>query len=100
MRAGSLPLIVVVLVCAMTSGCLANSVQKVGRASEAHPDSAHSIVVVGVGLEATWPFAAFSLALDEYSLEKHNVAGNCFRYNHIEVTRASSPAKVAYFAYR
>jgi hypothetical protein len=56
--------------------------------------------VVGVGLEAAWPFATFSLALDEYSFEKHDITGNCFRYNHIETTRASNPARVAYFAYK
>jgi len=55
---------------------------------------------VGIGLDAAWPFAAFSLALDEYSLEKRDIAGNCFRYNHIEATRASNPAKVTYFAYK
>jgi hypothetical protein len=56
--------------------------------------------VVGVGLDAAWPFAAFSLALDEYSFEKHDISGNCFSYNHIEATRASNPAKVTYFIYK
>jgi hypothetical protein len=56
-------------------------------------------VVVGVGLDAPWPFAAFEVFWDEYSSEKQGVAGNCFRFNRIEVTRPSNPAQVAYFAY-
>jgi hypothetical protein len=99
MRAGFLRLIAVVVICATVPGCLQNSVQRITESRRAHPDSAHSIVVVGVGLEAAWPFAAFSLALDEYSFEKQDIAGNCFRYNHIQATRASNPAKVTYFAY-
>ena len=100
MRAGFLRLMAFVVVCVTVPGCLQNSVQRVTDTRRAHPDSAHSIVIVGVGLEAAWPFAAFSLALDEYSFEKHDITGNCFRYNHIEATRASNPAKVTYFAYR
>ena len=99
MRAAFLRLIAVVIVYVTVPGCLQNSVHRVTETRRAHPDSAHSLVVVGVGLDAAWPFAAFSLALDEYSFEKHDTTGNCFRYNHIEATRASSPAKVTYFAY-
>jgi hypothetical protein len=100
MRAGFLRLIAFVVVCVTVPGCLRNSVQPVTKTQRAHPDSAHSIVVVGVGLDAAWPFASFSLALDEYSFEKHDITGNCFRYNHIEATRATNPAKVTYFAYK
>ncbi len=100
MRAGLLGLIALVVICVTIPGCLHNSVQRVTEPRRAHPDSAHSIVVVGVGLDAAWPFAAFSLALDEYSFEKHDITGNCLRYNHIEATRASTPAKVTYFAYK
>jgi hypothetical protein len=100
MRAGLLRLMAVVVVCVSVPGCLHNSVQPVTETRRAHPDSAHALVVVGVGLEAAWPFEAYSLALDEYSFEKHDITGNCFRYNHIEATRAPNPSTVTYFAYK
>jgi hypothetical protein len=63
-------------------------------------DSGHAIVVIGVGLDAAWPFGVFPLALEEYSVAKQDITGNCFRYNHIAATRPSSPAKVKHFAYK
>lgn len=86
--------------CACISGCLRNAVHPVTGDRELIPDSRHAIVVIGVGLEAPWPFEHLSLVWDEYSTETQSIAGNCFRYNRIQVDRPSSPAKVAYFAYR
>src|SRR5579859_3203350 len=100
MRAAILRVIAVVIVYVTVPGCLQNSVHPITATRPPHPDSAHSIVVVGVGLDEAWPFAAFSLALDEYSFEKRDITGNCFRYNHIQATRASTPAKVTYFTYK
>lgn len=71
-----------------------------GHRSAADEIRLHAIVVIGVGLDAAWPFAAFSLSFDEYLVENQNIAGNCLRYNHIAVTRPSRPAKVAYFGYK
>src|ERR1700757_5289195 len=39
-----------------------------------------------------------AVALEERC--EQDIAGDCFRYNHIEATRASNPAKVTYFAYK
>jgi hypothetical protein len=88
------------LACAITSGCLQNAVHPVTKAGRMNPDSGHAIVVVGVGVETPWPFSAFSISLDEYSVKKRDIAGNCFRYNHIVATIPPSPAKVTYFAYK
>jgi len=99
MRAGFLRLIAVMVVCLTIPGCLQNSVRQVTETRHAHPDSIHSLVVLGVGLEAAWPAQAFSLGLDEYSFEKHDIAGNCFRFNHIEATRPPNLGKVTYFVY-
>jgi hypothetical protein len=100
MRAAFPKMIAAVMVYVTLSGCLQNSVHPITATRPPHPDTAHSIVVVGVGLDAAWPFAAFSLALDEYSFQKHDITGNCFRYNHIQATRPSTPAKVTYFAFK
>jgi hypothetical protein len=76
------------------------AVHPVTQAWRMNADSGHAIVVIGVGLDAAWPFGVFPLALDEYSVAKQDITGNCFRYNHIAATRPSSPAKVKHFAYK
>jgi hypothetical protein len=85
--------------CAIIPGCLLNSVHPISAAPRAKPDSAHAIVVIGVGLDVAWPFTEISLILDEYSAEKQRITGTCFHYNRIEATRPSTPSKVAYLAY-
>jgi hypothetical protein len=52
-----------------------------------------------MGLDVAWPYTEFALTLDEYSVEKQNITGNCFHYNRIDATRPSIPAKVIYLAY-
>lgn len=87
------------ITCAFIPGCLLNSVRPITTAPPTRPDSAHSIVVIGVGLDAAWPFAALVLVFDEYSAGKQGITGTCFHYNRIEATRPSNSAKIAYFAY-
>jgi hypothetical protein len=81
------------------AGCLLNSVSSIKHPMSRGPDPGHAFVVVGVGLDVPWPYATFQLALDEYSLEKQDFTGNCFHYNHIELTRPSTAASVSYFVF-
>ncbi len=99
MRAGVLQGIALFFACALITGCLLNSVHSITTAPRTKPDSAHAIVVIGVGLDVAWPYTEFALTLDEYSVEKQNITGNCFHYNRIDVTRPSTPANVTYLAY-
>jgi hypothetical protein len=87
------------ITCVLTPGCLWNSVHHITTAPRMKPDSAHAIVVIGVGLDVAWPFTEFPLVFDEYSAQKQAITGTCFHYDRIEITRPSSPAKVTYFAY-
>ena len=99
MRRGALHWIALLVTCAIVPGCLLNSVHPITNAPQSKPDSAHAIVVIGVGLDVVWPFPEFSITLDEYSTEKRGITGNCFHYNRIEATRPSIPTKIAYLAY-
>jgi len=92
-------LVAPLVACAVISGCLLNAVHPLTLAPRQTPDSAHAIVVIGLGLDAAWPFTEFALTLDEYSPKKQDIAGNCFHYNRIDATRPSNPGNVAYFAY-
>ena len=91
--------IAVVLVCAVTPGCLLNSVQSISRAPRTKPDTAHAIVVIGMGLDVAWPYSELQLIWVEYSVAKQSITGNCFHYNRIVATRPALPAKVTYFAF-
>jgi len=99
MRRGFLHWTSLLIACAFITGCLLNSVHPITTAPQTKPDSAHAIIVIGVGLEAAWPFTEFPLVLDEYSADKQGITGTCFHYNRIEITRPSSPAKVVYLVY-
>jgi hypothetical protein len=87
------------IACALITGCLLNSVHRITAAPRTKPDSGHAIVVIGVGLDAIWPYREFAFTLDEYSVEKQSSTGNCFHYNRIDATRPSTPAKITYLAY-
>jgi hypothetical protein len=80
------------------SGCLLNSIHQVHYRTSIEPWEA--IVVVGVGLQAPWNYAGYSVSLDEYSLEKQKITGNCFHYNHIKATISSGQRDVKYFAFQ
>ncbi len=86
-------------VCAVVSGCLLNSVHAITRAPRTNPDSAHAIVVIGMGLDNAWPYTEFPVTLAEYSVEKQQITGNCFHYNRIEADVPPIPAEVRYFAF-
>jgi hypothetical protein len=98
-RQGTQRWIGLLVVCAFIPGCLLNSVHSITRAPRTKPDAAHAIVVIGIGLDVTWPYAGFQLTFAEYSVAKQSITGNCFHYNRIEVTRPSIPSKVSYLAF-
>jgi hypothetical protein len=91
----ALPLIA----CAVVSGCLLNAVHPITYDHPQTPDSNHSIVVIGVGLDVPWPYNNFPVVLDEYSLKSKDLTGNCFLYNRIEAIRPSASAPVRYFVF-
>src|SRR5450432_2895203 len=99
MRRGVLRWMAMLTTCAVIPGCMLNSVHPITTAPRTKPDSAHAIVVIGLGLDVAWPFTEISLILDEYSAEKQGITGTCFHYNRIEATRPSTPAKIVYLAY-
>jgi hypothetical protein len=88
--------IVALAMSAVTSGCLLNSVRPITRAPISKPGAAHAIVVIGIGLDAKYPYPKFGLTFPEYSVAQQRITGNCFLYNRIEVSRPADPASVTY----
>jgi hypothetical protein len=84
MRRGVPQWTALLIACALISSCLLNSVSPITTAPRSRPDSGHAIVVIGMGLDVTWPYSEFQLTFPEYSVEKQSIAGNCFHYNRIE----------------
>jgi hypothetical protein len=90
-----------VLICGLAfsmSGCLMNGAYRISSKGQGSPGQ--SMVVFGVQLSAEWPHPEFEMILDEYSLEKHGITGNCFRYTRLEPRMSSHPSGMHYFAYR
>jgi hypothetical protein len=87
------------ITCALVPGCLLNSVRPITTEPRSSTDSDRAIVVIGMGLDTTWPYTEFQLTLPEYSVKKQGMTGNCFHFNRIEATRPSIPAKVTYLAF-
>jgi hypothetical protein len=91
--------IAVLVVCAVTAGCLLNSVQSITIAPRTKPDKAHTIAVIGIGLDVRWPYSKFQLTFAEYSIKKQSITGTCFHYNRIDAVRPSIPSKITYLAF-
>lgn len=88
----------VIAISLAVSGCLLNSVQQIHHRTAIEPGEA--LVVIGVGLGAPWPYPTFSVSLDEYSLQKQKITGDCFHYNHMDATISAGETAVQYFAFR
>jgi hypothetical protein len=56
MRRGVVRWTALLITCAVIPGCLLNSVHQITTAPRTKPDSAHAIIVIGVGLDVAWPF--------------------------------------------
>jgi hypothetical protein len=54
------PWMALLITCALVSGCLLNSVRPITTAPRSRPDSTHAIVVIGIGLDVTWPYKDFN----------------------------------------
>jgi hypothetical protein len=90
-----------VLTCCLAflmSGCLMNSAYRIRSKGPLAPGQ--SIVVFGAQLSAEWRYPQFELILDEYSLAKHGITGNCFRYTRLQSGMSSHSFAMHYFAYQ
>jgi hypothetical protein len=86
-----------IISCCVVSGCLMNSAHETHHRTAI--ESGQAIVVIGVGLDTASPPSSFSIALDEYSITKGKITGNCFHYNHIQANLPAVQTDVKYFAY-
>jgi hypothetical protein len=90
-----------VLTCCLAfsmSGCLMNNAYQIRSKGPLAPGQ--SIVVFGAQLNAEWGHPEFGIILDEYSLAKHGITGNCFRYTRLESGMPSHPSGMHYFAFQ
>lgn len=90
-----------IMVAGPLTGCAGlNNVTEVGASDMFAPRSGRAVVLYGVGLEASWPYRAFSVDLQEYDMQKGRGKGDCWRYNHTNaVVEAALKEPVKYFAF-
>ncbi|HUC66706.1 MAG TPA: hypothetical protein VMA53_14810 [Stellaceae bacterium] len=59
-----------------------------------------AVIVYGVADQGKWPREGIAVTLDEYSMERHQIAFSCFLYNHADAVLAAGTAEVHYFVFR
>ncbi|MBR7800473.1 hypothetical protein [Undibacterium fentianense] len=85
---------------ASLQGCmLLNNVDTISKEKVIAPSLYRGIAIVGVALEADWPYPQFSISLDEYSVEKQAITGNCWRFNRMTASVPKEVKSVHYFAF-
>jgi hypothetical protein len=82
------------------TACSFNAVRDVGGTDDVRPDTATSVVIVGVGIEGFWPWEMIRVRLDEYSIPEQRLTRGCFRQNHIAAFGDSESGKVSYSIFR
>jgi hypothetical protein len=81
-------------------GCLLlNNVIPIPNDKVTMPSDDRAIAIYGVALESDWPYPQFSISLDEYSMEKQAITGNCWRFNRMNATVPKTRTSVQYFAF-
>lgn len=96
----------IVIVFAMLSvltslqGCLLlNNVDMISKEKVIVSNPNRGIAIVGVAIEADWLYPQFSISLDEYSIEKQAITGNCWRFNRMTATVSKEARAAHYFAF-
>lgn len=85
---------------ASLQGCLLlNNVDTISKEKVIRPKANRGIAIVGVAVEAEWPYPQFSISLDEYSIEKQAITGNCWRFNRMTASVPKEAKSAHYFAF-
>jgi len=82
---------------ATLAGCTVSST--VPLAAGGKPGADRTVIVYGVGVEGQWSYPRYAVQLAEYSLERQNITGNCFRFNRVDAAVSSAPSGIHYFAF-
>ena len=79
------------------SACGLNNVRQLPNVQP--PDSGRATVIYGLSADASWDFSRFGVELDEYDIKRHNISGNCLRFNRMEASVPSAVGKTMYFEF-
>ena len=84
------------------AGCLLlNDVNPVTIKSshEPMPRADRAIVVYGIGVEGKSHYPGIGIGLDEYSIERQSITGDCWRFNRMQASVAAIAGTRQYFAF-
>ena len=91
------------IIVAICSGCLGlNDVKPIGLAFKGMPPADRAYVIVGLSVEPTQLKRLdymFSISVAEYSVERQDITGNCWRYNLMYPSVPPFGGTREYFAY-
>lgn len=63
------------------------------------PDRDRAIAIYGIDVEGDWRYPQFGVSIDEYSVERRAITGNCSRFNRIEGAVPQNAKAIQYFAF-
>ncbi len=63
------------------------------------PSRNRAIVIYGIGMEKEWSYPQFNVSIDEYSMERRAITGNCWRFNRLEASVPQASRTIQYFAF-
>ena len=97
-------LLVSITTIALLSGCLAlNDVNQIStdRFTRPTPKPGRALVMYGGGGEeqGSWSYPRFGVALDEYSVERQAITGNCWRFNRMFASVTAISGTREYFLF-
>lgn len=93
---------VIVSIISILPGCLGlNDVSMVSTYSfdRPMPKAGRAIVVFGIGVEGQWDYLQFGTVMDEYSIERQAITGNCWRYNNMRASVTAIAGTRQYFVF-
>lgn len=82
---------------AALSGCLFNRVNPIPEGSTVSDRA--TVILYGVKFAGTWTAPRYAIGIDEYDLERQNITGNCWSYNHMRASVPATPGPTIYFAF-
>lgn len=92
-------LVIVTMLISLQGCLLLNNVDAIPHAKVINPKQDCGIAIVGLAVEGVWNYPRFSLSLDEYSLEKQAITGNCWRFNRMTASVPKEAKSLQYFTF-
>lgn len=92
-------LAVIVALCPLSACVLLNDTVRLDDSKVLAPRGERALVIYGVAVEGAWRYPEFGVSLDEFSIERHAITGDCWSFNRIQASVPKDSTTVQYHAF-